>query len=45
MDIDEVFGKELCKNIRRGTIIEAGDRLIIPKEYLYVSNGILVDFV
>ncbi len=44
-DIYEVFGEELKKNIKRGTISKIKDRFIIPKEYLYVSNGILVDFV
>lgn len=44
-DIYDVFGEALQKNIKRGTIEKTEDRLIIPKEYLYVSNGILVDFV
>ena len=44
-DIYDVFGKVLDKNIKRGTIITKDDRFIIPREYLYVSNGILVDFV
>ena len=44
-DIYDVFGEAINKNIKRGTIDKAEDRLTIPKEYLYVSNGILVDFV
>lgn len=45
MDIDEVFGIQLDKNIKRGTIIKDGDRLKISPEFVYVSNIILTDFV
>ncbi len=41
----DVFKKALDKNIKRGTIALKGDRYIIPREYLYVSNDILIDFV
>ncbi len=43
--IIEVYGKEIEKNCRRGTLIQQGDRLFIPPQYLFVSNSILVDFV
>lgn len=44
-DIYDVFGDELEKNIKRGTIIRAGDVLKIAPEFVYVSNSILADFV
>lgn len=43
--IDEVFGAEIKKNIKRGTLIRNGGRLYIPNEYIYVSNAVMSDFV
>ncbi len=43
--IEDVFGEILNKNIKRGTIIKEGDNYRIASEFLYVSNGILADFV
>lgn len=43
--IYDVFGKQIEKNLKRGTVIQKEDRLYIPNKYLYVSNAMLVDFV
>ena len=43
--IDEIFGDELNKNIKRGTLIRKDGRIYIPSEYVYVSNAIMSDFV
>ncbi len=45
IDIKDVYGGIIEKNLKRGTIIEAGGRFKIPPEFTYVSNGILADFV
>lgn len=45
VDIFDVFGDEMDKNLKRGTIIQSGDRLKIPPDFIYVSNAILSDFV
>lgn len=44
-DIFDVFKEQIDKNIKRGTIIQSGDRLKIPPDFIYVSNAILADFV
>lgn len=43
--IDDVFGAELDKNIKRGALIRKDDRIYIPDKYVYVSNAIMSDFV
>ncbi len=43
--IEEVFGDILCKNLQRGTMLKENDRYRISPAFLYVSNGILADFV
>ena len=43
--IDEVFGEELNKNIKRGTLVREDERIYIPSRYVYVSNAIMSDFV
>lgn len=43
--IEAVYGRALEKNFKRGTLRTAEGRIFIPSEWLYVSNGILVDFV
>ena len=45
LDIFDVFKEQIEKNIKRGTIIQNGDRLKIPPDFIYVSNAILSDFV
>ena len=44
-EIESVYGDVIEKNIKRGTLVLEDNRIYIPKEWLYVSNGILVDFV
>ncbi len=44
-DIIDVYGDAIEKNLRRGTLLRFDDRLYIPKEWLYVSNSILIDFI
>ncbi len=44
-NIYDVFEKALDKNLKRGTIVLKNERYIIPREFLYVSNEILIDFV
>lgn len=44
-DIMDVYGDAIEKNLRRGTLLRLNDRLYIPKEWLYVSNSILIDFI
>ena len=43
--IRDVYGQALTKNERRGTLICQNGRIRIPSEWLYVCNGILVDFL
>ena len=43
--IDDVFGDEIEKNVKRGTLIRRDGRIFIPSEYVYVSNAIMSDFV
>lgn len=43
--IYSVYGWQLDKNIKRGTIIKEKGRLKISPRFIYVSNSILVDFV
>ncbi len=45
VDIFDVFKEQIEKNIKRGTIIQSGNRLKIPPDFIYVSNAILSDFV
>ncbi len=45
VDIFEVFGDIIEKNIKRGTMIKEGDMLRIYPDFIYVSNAILADFV
>ena len=44
-EITEIFGSALEKNLKRGTLKTADGRILIPFEWIFVSNGILVDFV
>ncbi len=44
-DICDVYKAQIDKNIKRGTIIQEGDRLKIHPDFIYVSNPILADFV
>lgn len=44
-EIEEVYGDAIKKNLRRGTLLRLEDRLVIPPQWLYVSNSILVDFI
>ncbi len=44
-DIYDIFKEQIDKNIKRGTIIQNGDRLQISPDFIYVSNAILSDFV
>ncbi len=44
-DMFEVFGTQLNRNIKIGALECVGDRIFIPKKYLFVSNQILSDFV
>lgn len=44
-DIYDVFREQIDNNIKRGTIIQDGDRLKIHPDFIYVSNTILADFV
>lgn len=43
--IYDVFAEPLKKNLSRGTIVSNGGRLHIPRQYTYVSNAIMSDFV
>lgn len=43
--ITDVFGDVIDKNISRGTLERKDGRIKIPDKWLFVSNGILVDFV
>ncbi len=45
MDIMKVYGDAIRKNLKRGTLRRLDDRLFIPREWLYVSNTILLDFI
>lgn len=45
IDIEEVYGEIIEKNLKRGTIVKEDGVLKIPSEFTYVSNGILADFV
>lgn len=45
VDVFDVFGNALSKNIKRGTIVQENGRLRIPDRYIYVGNSIMVDFV
>ncbi len=44
-DIFEVFGAQLKKHIKMGSLIRENDRIFVADEYIYVSNLILSDFV
>lgn len=44
-DATDVFEKETAKNITRGTLEIAENRLRIPDKYVFVSNMIMSDFV
>lgn len=44
-DIFDVYGKEIEKNISRGTLLLEGDIIKIPSQYTFVGNSILVDFI
>ena len=44
-DIFDVFGDQLEKHIKNGTLVSDGGRIYIPKKYLFVSNPILADFI
>ncbi len=44
-DIFDVFGDELKKHIKLGTLIYKNDRIYISERYMFVSNSILSDFV
>ncbi len=44
-ELREIFGEALEKNLLRGTLEYRHGRYRIPSEFLYVSNGILTDFV
>ncbi len=41
----EVYGPVLQKHMSYGGLILEGDRVRIPEKYLFVSNGILTDFI
>ena len=45
VELTQVFGNEIEKNIKRKTIIQKNGRYIIPPEWIFVSNEILSDFV
>ena len=45
IDIFDVFGDVIDKNIKRETMVKEGNRLRITPDYIYVSNAILADFV
>ncbi len=45
VDIFDVFGDAINKNLTRGTLVREEDRIKIPDKYMYVSNSIMVDFV
>lgn len=45
LELYEVFGEEIEKNLKRKTLRLCDGRLVIPDEYLFVSNQILSDFV
>lgn len=44
-DIFEIYGKELTKHIKCGTLVREDDRIYIPDEYMFVSNSIMADFI
>jgi len=44
-DIFDVYGKEIEKNLSRGTLLLEGDIIKIPSQYTFVGNSILVDFI
>jgi oxygen-independent coproporphyrinogen-3 oxidase len=44
-DIFEAFGPALNRHLSGGSLVRDGDILKIPKNYLFVSNSILVDFI
>lgn len=44
-DINDVFGVQIEKNLDRGTLIRRNGRLMIPRQYTYVGNAIMSDFV
>ena len=44
-DIFDIFGTELRKHIKLGTLIYKNDRIYISERYMFVSNSILSDFV
>lgn len=45
VDIEQVFGDTIDKNIKRGTMLRLGNILKIAPDFVYVSNAILADFV
>ncbi|MEG1441180.1 MAG: radical SAM family heme chaperone HemW [Oscillospiraceae bacterium] len=45
VNIDEIFGGVICKNLMRGTMERNDDRTWIKSDMLYISNSIMVDFV
>lgn len=44
-DIHAVFGKEIEKHVKAGTMIEEGDRLFLSERGIDVSNYVFADFV
>ncbi len=41
----DFFPKALHRHLKMGTLVQDGDRIRIPEQYLFVSNGILADFM
>ncbi|MBE5040266.1 radical SAM family heme chaperone HemW [Ructibacterium gallinarum] len=45
MPLEQIYGEVLQKNYLRGTLRREKNRIYIPKQWLFVCNSILVDFV
>ncbi|HHW69402.1 MAG TPA: radical SAM family heme chaperone HemW [Tenericutes bacterium] len=43
--VDISKNKNIQKNIKEGKIIDDGENIFIKKEYIYISNSILIDFI
>ncbi len=44
-DVYSVYKEQIDKNLKRGTLVRENGQIKIPKEFLFVSNSVLVDFV
>lgn len=43
--VSDLFGPALSRHLGQGTLVQEGDRIMIPDKYLFVSNQILADFI